>query len=35
MKGLGIVEFDDIFGNTLGGLLGIWTAYEMMMQKKS
>lgn len=32
VTGLGIAEFDDIFGNTLGGLLGIWTAYEMMMK---
>ena len=29
VTGLGIAEFDDIFGNTLGGVLGILTAYVM------
>lgn len=30
VTGLGIAEFDDVFGNTLGGLLGIAVAYGRM-----
>ena len=27
ITGLGIAEFDDVFGNTLGGWIGILVAY--------
>ena len=29
ITGLGIAEFDDVFGNTLGGLIGIGIAYSI------
>jgi glycopeptide antibiotics resistance protein len=29
--GLGIAEFDDVFGNTMGGWIGILVAYIIMM----
>lgn len=30
ITGLGIAEFDDVFGNTLGGWIGVLAAYEWM-----
>ena len=30
ITGLGIAEFDDVFGNTMGGWIGIWVAYIIM-----
>ena len=30
ITGLGIAEFDDVFGNTMGGWIGILVAYTMM-----
>ena len=30
ITGLGIAEFDDVFGNTLGGWIGVLLAYEWM-----
>lgn len=30
ITGLGIAEFDDVFGNTLGGWIGVLVAYEWM-----
>ena len=36
ITGLGIAEFDDIFGNTVGGWIGIAVAYAVIKwQKKS
>ena len=32
--GLGIAEFDDIFGNTVGGWVGIAVAYVVIKWKK-
>ena len=34
ITGLGIAEFDDVFGNTLGGWIGVLTAYTMMTWRK-
>lgn len=31
ITGLGIAEFDDVFGNTMGGWIGILVAYIIMM----
>lgn len=31
ITGLGIAEFDDVFGNTIGGWLGVLVAYIIMM----
>ena len=31
VTGLGIAEFDDVFGNTMGGWIGILVAYIIMM----
>lgn len=31
ITGLGIAEFDDVFGNTLGGWIGVLVAYIIMM----
>lgn len=33
ITGLGIAEFDDVFGNTLGGWIGVLAAYEWMKRK--
>ena len=33
ITGLGIAEFDDVFGNTLGGWIGIVIAYMVMKWK--
>ena len=30
ITGLGIAEFDDVFGNTLGGWIGVLASYEWM-----
>ena len=30
ITGLGIAEFDDVFGNTMGGWIGILTAYAVV-----
>ena len=30
ITGLGIAEFDDVFGNTLGGWIGVLAAHEWM-----
>ena len=32
ITGLGIAEFDDVFGNTVGGWIGILTAYAVVSQ---
>ena len=32
ITGLGIAEFDDVFGNTMGGWIGILTAYAVVSQ---
>lgn len=32
--GLGIAEFDDLFGNTLGGVIGIYVGIGMLYTKK-
>lgn len=34
VTGLGIAEFDDVFGNTMGGWIGVLVAYIMMMWRK-
>ena len=34
ITGLGIAEFDDVFGNTMGGWLGVLAAYTMMTWHK-
>lgn len=34
ITGLGIAEFDDVFGNTVGGWIGVLTAYTMMTWHK-
>ena len=34
ITGLGIAEFDDVFGNTMGGWIGVLTAYTMMTWRK-
>ena len=34
IMGLGIAEFDDIFGNTVGGWVGIAVAYVVIKWKK-
>lgn len=31
ITGLGIAEFDDVFGNTMGGWIGVLVAYIIMM----
>ena len=33
ITGLGITEFDDVFGNTLGGWIGILVAYMWVRRK--
>lgn len=33
ITGLGIAEFDDEFGNTLGGWIGVLAAYEWTKRK--
>lgn len=33
ITGLGIAEFDDVFGNTLGGWIGVLAAYEWTKRK--
>ena len=35
ITGLGIAEFDDVFGNTLGGWIGVVVAYEWMKRNKA
>lgn len=30
VTGLGIAEFDDVFGNTLGGGIGVMVAYAIL-----
>ena len=32
--GLGIAELDDLFGNTLGGVIGIYVGIGMLYTKK-
>ena len=32
ITGLGLAEFDDVFGNTMGGWIGILTAYAVVSQ---
>ena len=34
ITGLGIAEFDDVFGNTMGGWIGVLAAYTMMTWRK-
>ena len=34
ITGLGIAEFDDVFGNTLGGLIGVLTAWAWLSRRK-
>ena len=34
ITGLGIAEFDDVFGNTMGGWIGVLVAYIIMMWRK-
>ena len=34
ITGLGIAEFDDVFGNTMGGWIGVLAAYTMMTWSK-
>ena len=34
ITGLGIAEFDDVFGNTLGGWLGILATYTALKMKR-
>ena len=33
ITGLGIAEFDDVFGNTVGGWIGMVAAYVVANQK--
>lgn len=33
ITGLGVAELDDIFGNTLGGVIGVKVVYTIMMRK--
>lgn len=33
ITGLGIAEFDDVFGNTLSGWIGVMVAWTWMMRK--
>ena len=35
ITGLGIAEFDDVFGNTLGGWIGVVAAYEWLKRNKA
>lgn len=35
ITGLGIAEFDDVFGNTLGGWIGVLTAWVWLSWRKS
>ena len=34
VTGLGIAEFDDVFGNTMGGWIGVLTAWAWLSQRK-
>jgi len=34
VTGLGIAEFDDVFGNTMGGWLGVLLAYTAVKWRK-
>ena len=35
VTGLGMLEFDDMFNNALGGLLGMWLGYVMMASERN
>ena len=35
ITGLGIAEFDDVFGNTMGGWIGVLTAWAWLSRKNS
>ena len=35
ITGLGIAEFDDVFGNTMGGWIGVLVAWTWLSRKMS